>query len=213
MKKLLPEGKVIFDVMDKVYQSERQKELTEKFQMAIQKNFDWFTKYSADLKPGELLPYHTNLELTESEYKELTNFLTQIELVSSGTIEYEVSYSNNQIFLTPSDTVNYQSVIIDCSSNTVKFDNVVLTFNDTIRIDDPENGFKSEWFGYQWNYEYPTDFEPTNLNDLTNMDLKQYKFNIGYITRTKKAYVLIKGRELSHGFKTIDYDFPLVEVK
>tara|TARA_R110002050_G_scaffold300483_1_gene470113 strand:- start:151 stop:864 length:714 start_codon:yes stop_codon:yes gene_type:complete len=211
VKNLLPEGSMQFEVMDKVRQSPRQIELTQKFQGAIRENYDWFLEYSSNIEPGKPMPYHENLGLTEKEYLELQELMDEIELVSSGTLQYQISYSNNEINLIPKDTAENGTVLIDLTQNTVEFDNQFLTFKDTVRITDPKNGFRSEWIGYQWIYENPKDMDMSALKDIQSLEVEQYKFTIGFIKRTGKVYVQIKGREMANGFKMVDYEFPLVE--
>ena len=211
VKNLLPAGSMKFEVMDKVRQSPRQIELTQKFQEAIRENYDWFLEYSSNIEPGKPMPYHENLGLTEEEYSELQELTNEIELVSSGVIQYEISYSEKKIKLIPTDTSDNKTVLIDLVTNTVEFDNQLLNFKDTVRITDSKNGFKSEWFGYQWIYENPENIEMSALKDIQNLEIQQYKFTIGFLKRTGKAYVQIKGREIANGFKMVDYAFPLVE--
>lgn len=208
---LLPEGSMKFEVMDKVRQSPRQIELTQKFQEAIRENYDWFLEYSSNIEPGKPMPYHENLGLTKEEYSELQGLMDEIELVSSRVIQYNISYSDDKINLIPNDTTDNKAVLIDLSKNTVEFDNQLLIFKDTVRITDPKNGFRSEWIGYQWIYENPKDMDMSALKDIQSLEVEQYKFTVGFLKRTGRAYVQIKGREMANGFKTVDYEFPLVE--
>jgi hypothetical protein len=211
LKSLLSEGNMSFEIMDKVRQSPRQIELTQKFQEAIREKYDWFLEYSSNIESGKPMPYHENLGLTENEYSELQDFMNDIELVSSGILQYNVSYSENSIELTPKDTTRAKTVSINLSENIVEFDNQRLSFKDTVRITDAQNGFKSEWFGYQWIYENPEDMEMSSLKNIQNLEVQQYKFTVGFLKQTGKVYVQIKGREMANGFKTVDYVFPLVE--
>lgn len=166
VKTLLPEGSMKFEVMDKVRLSPRQIELTQKFQEAIRENYDWFLEYSSNLEPGKPTPYHKNLGLTADEYSEFQELLEEIELVSSGIIQYKISYSDNEIYLIPKDTADNKTVLINLTKNTVEFDKQLLSFKDTVRITDPKNGFRSEWIGYQWIYENPKDVDMNTLKDL-----------------------------------------------
>jgi len=211
LKSLLPEGSMEFEIMDKVRQSPRQIELTHRVQLAISENYDWFLEFASKMEPGQPLPYHNNLGLTEMEYTEFQNLINDIDLVSSGVIQYEISYSENEIILVPNDTINNERVVINLNDNIVEFNNQRLNFNDTVKITDSQNGFKSEWFGYQWLYEGGNDFDMNELKNLSSLEIVQYKFTIGFLKRTGKVYVQIKGREMANGVKTVDYEFPLVE--
>ena len=211
VKNLLPEGLMMFEVKDKVRQSPRQVELTQKFNNAIRKNYDWFVEYSSTIELGKPMPYHKNLGLTEKEYTELQELMNDVELVSSGFIQYKISYVDKCIKLIPTDTTNNKVISIDLTKNIVEFDNQRLIFKDTMKITNPQNGFKSEWVGYQWTYEKPKNVEISALKNVQNIEFQQYKFTIGFLKRTGKVYIQIKGREIMNGFKTIDYEFPLVE--
>lgn len=212
LKALLPVGFMSFDVMDQVYQSERQIELTNKFQESIRDNYEWFIEYSQQaVEPGKPMPYHENLGLTKAEYEELQGFMENIELASSRVVEYTIAHIDQKIVLEPVDTVNNLKVVLDFAANQSFFDGQTLTFGDTIIVNDPQNGFKSEWSGYQWTFEQPSDMDMNALKDLQNLQLKQYKLTVGFLERTGKTYLQIKGREISMGIKTKDYAFPLVE--
>ena len=211
IKILLPEGSISFDVMNQIYQSPRQIELTQKFQNAIKENYEWFIERSSKAELGKPMPYHENLGLTKEEYFELQGLMEDIELISSGTVEYEVSHSKKEIRLIPVDIVNNETISINLEKNVVEFDGQLLAFRDTIRVNSPNNGFKSEWVGYQWVYTNPKDIGMADLKNLQTLEIQQYKFTVGFLKRTGKVHLQIKGREISNGYKTIDYELPLVE--
>lgn len=212
VKAILPEGQMSFDVMDQVYQSERQIELMTKFRRAIRDNYDWYVEYTQQvIEPGKPIPYHENLGLTKDEYEEFQDLIKNIKLISSGVVEYVITHGDDKITLEPLDTINNFTVNLDFSTNQTMFDNQTLTFQDTIVVDNDQNGLESKWSGYQWIFEQPTKMEMNALKDLQNFRMKQYKFTVGFLERTGKVYIQIKGREISNGVKTKDYDVPLVQ--
>jgi hypothetical protein len=212
VKELLPEGLMSFDVMDEVIQSERQLELTAKFQQAVRVNYEWFLKYAEEIRePGKPLPFHENFGLSEDEYEELLSFIGNIELASSRVIEYNIIHGDHTVILEPTEPENYFRVKVNFESNEVFFDAQTLTFKETVVVDDPQNGFKSEWFGYQWRFEDPEEINVGTREDLLNAEMSQYKFTVGFLERTGKTYVQIKGREFSKGIQTKAYELPLVQ--
>ena len=74
---LLDSGVSTFNIMNGVEQSQRQIELNEKFKNGISKHPEWLQTYMGELnlKSGELLPYHENFGMTESEYDELLTYI------------------------------------------------------------------------------------------------------------------------------------------
>ncbi len=58
--------------------------LTDKLTENLEKNSEWFQQYSSQLAPGERIPYHPNMGLTESQYQQLLGGEEQKRLTPSG---------------------------------------------------------------------------------------------------------------------------------
>ncbi len=58
--------------------------LTDKLTENLKKNADWFEQYSSQLTPGERIPYHPNMGLTESQYQQLLGGAEQKRLTPTG---------------------------------------------------------------------------------------------------------------------------------
>lgn len=97
LRTLLHHGKVIADIMDGVKQSQRQAELTRKFQTAIKDNYEWFLEYMKTVPEGEPMPYDPKLGLTKEEYTELTGYMENIEVVSTGKEDISIEMADNFI--------------------------------------------------------------------------------------------------------------------
>ena len=199
-----------FDIMDQVLYPPRYNELARRFQEGIASNQEWYLEYIADREPGTPLPYHENLGLSALEYAEFMELTGNLELVSSGSAEYDITHTEHTIELVPVDTLQFKAISINFTQNTVSFDGQLLAFSDTVRISDPQNGLKSEWAGYTWVYENPADLDISALTQLQSLELQQYKCTIGYLERYGQTYLQIKGREMANGVFTLDYEFPLL---
>lgn len=208
---LLPEGKVQVDVMDGIKQNPRQEELTKKFQTGIQQNYEWFVDYMKTVPEGEPMPYHKNLGLAESEYKELQGYMNDIELVSSGKSDITIKKNKNIIEFTASGKLQLlEAVKIDLSKNIVVVGEYELPFSDTANITTDTNGLKSKWKGYTWKLEEPKDMDLNALKNLQSLKAKQYKFTIGRLDKTGKTFISIKGQEIENGAKQVSFELPLI---
>lgn len=58
--------------------------LTDKLTENLQKNSDWFKQYSSQLTPGERIPYHPNMGLTEPQYQQLLGGEERKRLTPTG---------------------------------------------------------------------------------------------------------------------------------
>lgn len=211
LNNLLPEGKVTVDIMDGVKQNKRQEELTKKFQEGIKSKYSWFVEFMKTIPQGEPMPYHPNLNLTKEEYIELQGYMNDIELVSSGKADLIIKKKGNIIEFTGSGKLEvFNSVKINLKNNTVKFDDKELAFSDSLNVTTDKNGLKSKWKGYSWRFEEPKDLDVEALNDLPNLNAKQYKLTIGQLEKNGKIYLSIKGREFEYGAQTINFEIPVL---
>ncbi len=210
LRTLLPNSKVSADIMDGVLQNPRQVELTKKFQYAIKENYDWFLEYMKTVTEGEPIPYNAKLGLTKDEYKELMDFMNNIEVVSTGKEDIVIEIKDDFIrFKSHNKLADFDSLIIDLKSNTVSFGQYKMTFADTLNITTDKNGLKSKWTGYSWKFEDPKNLDIEDLKDLNSLKMIQYKFTIGRLEKNGKTYMSLKGREIEDGAKTVDFELPV----
>ncbi len=208
---LLPEGKFTADIMDSVIQSPRQAELTRKFREGIQKNWEWFAQYSKTVEPGQPMPYHPNMGITEEEFNELQRYMSNIELVSSGTASFRIENENDIIQFKANGRLKLLELVkINLKTNEVNVGKYELAFADTDNVVDDSTGLKSKWKGYTWRYEEPKDISLDALQDLQTLKAKQYKVTIGRLEKNGKTYMSIKGQEFDNGEKQVGFEIPLV---
>jgi hypothetical protein len=73
--------------------SEEVKRIGERFQTALKNNQEWMFYYIEEhshLEPGENLPYHKNMGITETEYHEFLTGMENTEVVEKGPYELVV---------------------------------------------------------------------------------------------------------------------------
>ena len=210
LKTLLPKSKVKADIMDGVLQNPRQTELTKKFQTAIKENYDWFLEYMKTVPEGEPMPYNAKLGLTKEEYKELMDFMNNVEVVSTGKEDIAIEIKDDFIrFKSHNKLADLDSLIIDLKNNIVTFGQYKMTFADTLNITTDKNGLKSKWTGYSWKFEDPKNLDISDLKDLSTLKMIQYKFTIGRLEKNGKTYMSLKGREIEDGAKTVEFELPV----
>ncbi len=212
LNNLLPNGKIVADVMTSVKQSKRREELSEKSLAGIQQNYEWFIDYMKSYPDGKPKPYHPNLGVTEDEYKELQSLLSDIEFVSSLNSHITIKRKNNIIeFEADNKSLKLlEYVKIDLLKNIVTIGEYELSFSDTINITDDKNGLKSKWKGYVWKLEEPQGIDFDALKDLQSLKTKQYKFTIGRLEKNNKTFMSIKGQEVENGVSKVNFELPLI---
>jgi len=207
---LLQKGNHIVDIMDGVKQTPRQGALMKKFQDAIATHYDWFVEYVKDVPEGQLLPYHENLGLSKEEYEEFTNYVVNMEVISSGTTDIEIRHKNDFIYFKAKGKLNeLNSLRIDLKNNTVIFGDYTMKFSDSLKVTDEKNGLRTRWKGYIWKFEEPGNVTVENMKDLGNLKLKEYEFTVGRLEKNDKTYMRFKAREVEDGAKTVEFEIPI----
>src|SRR5215210_5114173 len=96
---LIPVGTFTVAVMDFVT-SPRLKELTQRFQIAVQSDPAWLLEYTkANDRPGVPLPYHSKMGLSEVEYREMLSLLGEMRLSSVANAVLTVRAEPNRRFI------------------------------------------------------------------------------------------------------------------
>lgn len=211
LNNLLLEGKTTVDVLDSIKQNARQLALTQKLQLSIQQNQQWYFEYIKTIPKGMPLPYHKNLGLTKEEYDELFSYADQMELISSGKNDITIIKNENTIqFKAEGKLGLLNAITVDLNKNIVLIGKNELTFSDSINVDNNNNAFKSKWKGYSWILEYPKEEDLKNTTDFKTLNLKLYKFAIGRLENNGKTIMRIKGQEIEGGVKKISFDIPII---
>lgn len=211
VKMLIPTGLLKADIMDQIRQNQRQTELTIRFKNGIKENYEWFLEYAKTIPKGEKMPYNEKFGLTKEEYSELTNFISNAEMISSGMETVFVENKNDTInFKSQGKLSPFNSLKIDLKNKTVLFEENKLLLTDTMNVTTDDNGLKSRWKGYIWRYEDPHELDFDDLKEVDNLNMKQYKFTIGRLEKNGKSYMSLKVRVVEAGEKTVDFELPVV---
>ncbi|OJJ20333.1 hypothetical protein BKI52_17880 [marine bacterium AO1-C] len=211
LNNLLPQGKFQADVMNGVKQSDKLKEVTAKFQKGIQENYLWYIDYIKKHEGKTPIPYHPNFGISKAEYASLETLLNEVEIVSTGKISLTIIKQKGVINFKASgkfEVLEYIKVLPE--SNQIVIGDYKLSFRDTINVKTNNNGLKSKWQGYRWEYSLPADLNLDMLKDLTNLSYKYYKCSIGRLERNGKTFFKIRGQEINDGVKEINFEVVLM---
>ena len=162
----------------------RFQELTEKMQVALATNRDWFLDYiKQNAKPGEPLPYDERIGLTKGEYAEYLALGEKKEMRKLGSAEVHVT-NNAGIFQFRSG-----GTIPDLDEVTIKMKDLTVAtpFGEITNLapDSSESGgVIGPYSGYRWTFE-------TGDQELNN--IKTASFLIGYAKNTGRNFIYYKG--------------------
>jgi len=210
LRKLLPEGTCIFEVLDSVVVSQRQIDLTEKFKQAYQNNMDILNSYFEKVRNNEVSKLPNNIGITESELKELMDFASNIKLFPSEKQEVTIKYYKNIISFQANgklEILNYLE--IDLEKNTVSISKYLLPFKDSTVVTSSTNALQESWEGDIWEFVEPKDINMPTKETIKNISIKRYKFTLGTLENSKRTFMIIKGQEFANGAKLLDFELPI----
>ncbi len=211
LNSLLPLGKSVVEVMDGIKNAEQIQVLNEKLIKGISENYDWFLDYQKTLQPGQELPYHPNLGMTEKEYAELNEYNEKIEAISTGQEELEITRTDDiYSFKTTGKLSLLNSLTINPSKNEVLMGGRLLTKFDTIYVADGSNAFKSSWRGYKWTFEEPAEADLEDLRNPETVNMKSIKLTLGRLDNSTKTILIFSVKELKNGQRKINVETPII---
>ncbi|HVI41490.1 MAG TPA: hypothetical protein VM577_12620 [Anaerovoracaceae bacterium] len=197
---MLPTGTINVDQMTMglptAEENNRLAELTQKLQVAISANQDWFSDYIKDYE-GQTLPYHPNLGLSEDKYNEYLKLSENIKLYKSadaiisiekiGDRQYKISQNEGLKLI--------DNIVIDLSQNTVSTNYGVCKYNGEIAASDDQVA-TGRWYGYSWMLE--------EIKDSNNY--KSIQFNLGQLEESKKIIIYYQVKLLDDKQKIDDFE-------
>jgi len=213
---LLPTGEYTVDIMDQVTMSPRRQELQEKFMQAVKVNSEWFMQQQKNIEQtGEGIPYDPRLGMTETEWEEYKKFIdsmSDMKVISSGTVKVKVIKTNNIItFKSEGKLDPLNNTSIDTKNKTVKMNNSILPLIDTICVTNSDNIFKTAWRGYKFQISNPPNATmPATQEELANYSMSIYGFTLGLFENSDKTYIEISASETSKGQQLTRYKIPIV---
>jgi len=213
IKELLPEGKILFEILD-VEISDRQMELTEKFQKAYQENFDVFNAYFEKTRNKQNAKYPENEILSEKEWLEYVDFLNNVRVVPTQIEIVEVIYSDDNSISFKSDGILaeiFSKITYNVKTNTFNLDNrYKFKFKNSVNVEKTTNAFGESWQGYNWefaegkNIDLEADEMP-NMENLDKMSIMQYKITLGKLS-SGKTFMNIKLKDLRNSVWFVNFE-------
>ena len=208
---LLPAGTFTVNIMDGIMADPRMEVLVKKFKENSQKNYEWFVDYVAKSPSGQPLPYHINFGMTENEYKEMQDYMNNINIVSTGTEELTIIKNNDTIrFKAKGKLSVLDTVIISLEKNMVTIGEHQLTFQDKVIVDGNKSALKDSWKGYKWEFSEPKNPDAVDFKNPQQLNLIGYGFTLGRGDENGKTMMFIKMREITNGVQTMHFELPLV---
>ncbi len=203
----LPVGKYRFDMLG-TKTTNQQKDIMLRFQQGVQKNIDWFTKYSeTSPKP---MPYHKNFGITKAEYKEILTMNSKLVPVASDNVQ--IKKQGNSIIFTTGDTLKTLEYIqIDPIKNQVIVNGVVCEYEKKKIIvgSGADTGLGSGWKGHSWKFQSPANLTAEDVKN-PKIAIKNYSFTVAQLDTNGKTFINVVVTEMENGAKVIDLDLAVV---
>ena len=216
IRKLLPEGKVQFEVLDSVEATILQTVLLEKFHIAYQENYDAFNVYFEKTRNNQKAKYPKNKTLSEKEYLKLKDFLENVKILPSQTETLQIIYSNdnNTISFKASGKLTILGLIVyDAKTNRFNFGNDgMLIFKDFAHIETNKNALQEPWQGYIWEFSEMKNIAEGKMPTAENIDKisgKHYKITVGKLMNSGKTFMIINAKVIIDGKQTLNFELPI----
>ncbi len=217
--RLLPEGDYDVDVLGSPPLSAAESEILRKMKIAIQQNEDWFLKIMSGLKPGEAMPYHKNLGVSEQEYATFMQVSQSVKMDKIGSVKLKIIRKDNSIYFMPEDFPHYlKELEIHLRDYTILIDSIPVKYKSQ-RIMDSKNTtlVAGPWKGYSWDFEEirkegqlvadPDKMDPSAIKTL---DIKSVKLTIGKLDQNDQCFLYLKSDIVNKGHVLAKQDIALL---
>ena len=157
------------------------------------KNPEWYEEYSDAIKPGEPLPFHKNLNLTDQEYKEYRAIWDKREFKVFEKLGVRLEQAEKDWrILTSGKDVQISLLRYDAEKDVFKSTNGEMKRIDNIEAD--SDTILGAWTGVEWRYEEETPIDRIKEN-----------FAIGKSVDGKYALIVYRLQHIS-ALNTILFD-------
>lgn len=151
----LPKSEEVVGEVNQLGAEPEIEKLAQRMAEAIKAEQAWFTQHlqKLNLKPGQLLPYHPKLGLSEAEYKTLMASMGKLKLVKTGEVRLRFERTTDGVVLRCTGTkLPLDGLVIDLSKDAVV---TRLATLDTRSAIDQKNADSplGRWTGLQWKKE------------------------------------------------------------
>jgi len=217
VKKLLPEGKVEFEVLDSMEITVLQTILLEKFHSAYRENYDAFNAYFEKTSNNQKAKYPKNKILPEKEYLKLKDFFENIKLLPSQTEIVEIIYSNDNTisFKANGKLTILNFIVYHTEKNIFDFGNdSALVFKNFVNIETNTNALQEPWQGYIWEFSEMENIEiegekMPDIETIEKISGKHYKITVGKLMDSGKTVMMIKAKVIVDGKQTLNFELPI----
>ncbi|MDF2851614.1 hypothetical protein [Sphingobacterium multivorum] len=218
----LPEGNYTAAVLGIPRPNASQLAIVEKMKQALKANEDWFFKTMKELKPGEPIPYHKNLGISEAEYATFMEFSQAIKIDKIGAIELKIIRKDNSIHFEPKDFGDYlKYVVINLKDQRVRVDSLGLEYKGQIIMDAKRTTLVAgPWAGYSWQLEEfkkdgqlildPNKVDPAEMGEL---NIKSIEVIVGKLDHNNQCFLYVKSNIVDKGHVLAKQDIALLLTK
>jgi len=222
VERQLPEGDYTAAVLGVPRPNAAQGAIVEKMKQAMRANEDWFFKTMKELKPGETIPYHKNLGISEEEYAIFIAFSQSVKLDKIGVMEVKIVRKENSLHFEPKDFGDYlKYLVVDLKDHRLRVDNVGLEYKEQITMDAKRTTLVAgPWVGYSWQLEEvkkdgklisdPNKVAPAEMEEL---DIKSIKVIIGKLDHSDQCFLYLKSNIVNKGHLLAKQDLALLLTK
>lgn len=220
--RLLPEGSFTAAVLGIPRPNASQLAVVEKMKLAIKENKEWFLNLMKELKPGEPIPYHKNLGISEEEYAAFMEFSQSVKIDKIGAIALKIIRRDSSIYFEPKDFGDYlKYLVIDLRDQRVMVDSLSLSYKGQITMDAKQTTLVAgPWTGYSWQLEEfkkdgqliapPNKVDPTEIEEL---DIKSIEVIIGKLDHNNQCFLYLKSNIVNKGHVLAKQDIALLLTK
>lgn len=190
----LPQGTVQVTILALV-SPPRLQQLTGRFQAAVQDEPEWWLDYvRANAQPGEPLPHHPKMGVSEAEYEELLTLTEQVRLAPVSEAELTVRWEESgvAVFDGGVDLPELTGIEIDLDRHVVRTPFGVTTTSSRIQASEGQRA-TGPWSGVSWKREEMDD--SASNGTLIN-------FNLGRLQESGRGILYYDARRIADGALT-----------
>ncbi|MFU1856660.1 hypothetical protein ACK8HY_06530 [Sphingobacterium sp. NGMCC 1.201703] len=220
--RLLSEGHYTAAVLGIPRPNASQLAIVEKMKLAIKDNEDWFLKVMKELEPGQPIPYHKNLGISETEYADFMQFSQSVKIDKVGAVPLKVIRRDSSLHFEPKDFGDYlKYLVIHLKDHTVMVDSLRLSYKGQITMDAKRTTLVAgPWNGYSWVLEeyrkdgqLITDPEKVDPTEIREMDIKSIEVIIGKLDHSNQCFLYLKSNIVNKGHVLAKQDIALLLTK
>jgi hypothetical protein len=199
---LMPPGVFTADVM--MPGTPRTADISMRMAKAIQANPEWWSTYAkANIKDGEVLPYHPNMGISKSEWDEIGKSAADSTMTKLGTATLRIEMLSQDRFglSATSSGGSFDQVVLDLVNNRVETPYGVTT--GFVFAVSSATGDHRGCPRYEWSY---IELSDRFLDNISRASCHAAMVAIGQDQQTGKTLFRYKGKRIEAGRKLQEID-------